>query len=115
MPNSLFPQKDEPDSNSIAYQNTFDTPPLNRFASEQIDKIAALPRSEDISSVHTISFDVEDDGKGNNVIGITFPNTNLSAKGTQKRSWRKWLERPLIVAAIIILIVLVIYFYRDHQ
>ena len=113
MPNILFTQKAEPGGTALDNQGTFIPPIINRPGSEQISKVGGISKNPDVCTVPTISFDVENDGKGNNVIGITFPNTNLSITGTQNQGWRKWLG-PLKAAAIIILIVLTIYFYRDH-
>ena len=66
------------------------------------------------NAVSSISFDVEDDGNGNKVIGIAFPNTNLSQENGAKGKWRKWLIPSLKVGALIVLIVLIIIIYEHH-
>jgi hypothetical protein len=63
--------------------------------------------------VPTISFDVEEDGQGNQVIGITFPNTNLSSRDGMRRNWRKWLL-PLKIGAMVVLIILIIIIHENH-
>ena len=65
-----------------------------------------------VSSIPSISFDVEEDGDGNKVIGIAFPNTNLSQQSGY-RKWRKWLL-PLKIGALVVLIVLIIIIYEHH-
>ena len=67
-----------------------------------------------VSSIPSISFDVEDDGNGNKVIGIAFPNTNLSQENGAKAKWRKWLI-PLKIGALVVLIVLIIIIYEHHK
>ena len=66
-----------------------------------------------VSSIQSISFDVEDDGNGNKTIGITYPNTNLSQENGLKGKWKKWLI-PLKIGALVILIVLIIIVYEQH-
>ena len=69
--------------------------------------------SGDNSSVPTISFDVEEDGQGNKVIGISFPNTNLSQTNGFRGKWRKWLLL-LKFAALCVLIVLIVIIVESH-
>ena len=63
--------------------------------------------------VPTISFDVEEDGQGNKVIGISFPNTNLSQTNGFRGKWRKWLLL-LKFAALCVLIVLIVIIVESH-
>ena len=72
-----------------------------------------LPGNNVVSSIPSISFDVEEDGEGNKVIGIAFPNTNLSQQNGVNRKWRKWLH-PLKIGALVVLIVLIIIIYEHH-
>ena len=72
-----------------------------------------LPGNNVVSSIPSISFDVEEDGEGNKVIGIAFPNTNLSEQNGVNRKWRKWLL-PLKIGALVVLIVLIIIIYEHH-
>ena len=67
----------------------------------------------DNSSVPTISFDVEEDGEGNKVIGISFPNTNLSQTNGFRGKWRKLLPF-LKFAALCVLIVLIVIIVESH-
>ena len=69
--------------------------------------------SNNTSAIPSISFDVEDDGHGNKVIGIAFPNTNLSQENGAKGRWRKWLI-PLKIGALVVLIILIIIIYEHH-